>query len=245
MMSLAASDRPQISICRFSVWLYAAISPYAPKRFLGKTPWAFRAIGMLRQCSFFRHEISPSNISKTVWPRITKFYTVILTDILYSQTEYDVIICFQSEVIGENSRKYRLLRLRCNFLRTVQARIMGTSGSTNLPEMASLAPSDQLQNAIKYYRKVLKTGLKCRKRLINRKWCEIRQKIGVATAASKASSHFSSEEYRQSFRIKRRGVLCRLLDFLSFSLKWRERERERVEQIPLSVHHHSSKFTKW
>ena len=68
--------------------------------------WAFRAIGIgfANVRSFVRHEISSSNISKTVRPRITKFYGDIHTDIVYSHTGYDVIIYFQSEVIGENSR---------------------------------------------------------------------------------------------------------------------------------------------
>ena len=60
-----------------------------------------------------------------------------------------------------------------NFSRMVQARIVKYDTliedkrhhkSTNLPEMTSLAPSSRLQNAIKCYRKVRKTGLKCRKR---------------------------------------------------------------------------------
>ena len=58
-------------------------------------------------------------------------------------------------------------------------RLSRTIGPTNLPEMASPAPPGRLKNAIKYHRKVRKTGLKCRKRLITRKWCQIRQKISV------------------------------------------------------------------
>ena len=55
----------------------------------------------LRQYSFVRHEIISSNISKTVWPIITKFYEDTHTDIVISHTGYDVIIYFRSEVIGE------------------------------------------------------------------------------------------------------------------------------------------------
>ena len=51
---------------------------------------------------------SSSNNSKTALPKITKFYTDIHTDIIYSPTEYDVITYFWSEAIGKNSRKYRL-----------------------------------------------------------------------------------------------------------------------------------------
>ena len=75
--------------------------------------WVVPEYGAIRiglgQCSFVRHEISFSNISKTVCPRIIKFYVNIHTDIVYIRTGYDIIIYFQSEVTGENSRKYRLL----------------------------------------------------------------------------------------------------------------------------------------
>ena len=59
---------------------------------------AFRATGIghfMFVSSFVRHEINSSNISKNVWPRITKFYGDIDTDIVYSHTGYDVIIYFQ------------------------------------------------------------------------------------------------------------------------------------------------------
>ena len=46
--------------------------------------------------SIVRHETSSSNISKTVRPRIAKFYVNIHTDIVYSHTGYDVIIYFRS-----------------------------------------------------------------------------------------------------------------------------------------------------
>ena len=61
-------------------------------KFLGV---AFRAIG-IGHLMLVRREISSSDISKTVWPRITKFYGDIHTDIVYIQTGYDVIICFRS-----------------------------------------------------------------------------------------------------------------------------------------------------
>ena len=48
-------------------------------------------------------------------------------------------------------------------------------------EIASQALSDQLQNAIKYYRIVYKTDPKCRKKLITQKWCEIGQKFVLTT----------------------------------------------------------------
>ena len=43
-------------------------------------------IGFGYVCSFIRHETRCSNISRTVWPKITKFYTDIHTDVVYSQT---------------------------------------------------------------------------------------------------------------------------------------------------------------
>ena len=45
--------------------------------------------------------------------------------------------------------------------------------------MASTVHSGRLQNAVKYHRKVRKTGPNCRKRLVTGKWCEIRQKISA------------------------------------------------------------------
>ena len=112
-------------------------------------------MGFANVRSFVRHEISSWNIWKTIWPRITKFYRHIHTDILYSHTGYDVTIYFRSEAIRENSRKYRLRRLRGDFSRTVQSRIMKfytlivAGVPPNLPEMASPAPSGRLQNAVK------------------------------------------------------------------------------------------------
>ena len=58
-------------------------------------------------------------------------------------------------------------------------RLSMTSGPSNQPETASLAPSSRQQNAVKYYRKVRKTGPKYRKRLITRQRCEVRQKLSV------------------------------------------------------------------
>ena len=46
---------------------------------------------------------------------ITKFYTDIHTDIVYSYTGYDAITYFRSEVIWKNSRKYCLRRLLAEF----------------------------------------------------------------------------------------------------------------------------------
>ena len=115
---------------------------------------AFRAIGIgFGQCSFVRHEMSSSNISKTVGPRITKFYRDINTDIVYSHSGYDNIFHLRLEVVREKSKmppptdsggisreRFKLGSPTC---------LPRTSGPTNLLEMASPGPSGRLQNAIK------------------------------------------------------------------------------------------------
>ena len=120
--------------------------------------------------------------------RRTKFYGDIHTDIVYIHTGYDIIIYFRSEVIGGKpsilplptasggiSREWLQLG-SWNF-----KPLSGINGHTNMPEMASPAHSGRLQNGIKYYRKVRKTGPNCRKGLITRKWCQIRQKVVLTT----------------------------------------------------------------
>ena len=83
------------------------------REFLGETRIGFQ-YSFVR--SFYTKSARSSNISKTVWARITKFYSHIHIDIVYSRAGYDVMIYFRSEVIGENSRIYRFLRLRVEFL---------------------------------------------------------------------------------------------------------------------------------
>ena len=46
--------------------------------------------------SFVRHKVSCSNISITVRPRITKFYTDFLANLLFSHTWYDIPNSFRS-----------------------------------------------------------------------------------------------------------------------------------------------------
>ena len=54
--------------------------------------------------SFIRHEISFSNISRTVLTRIAKLYTNILIDIdVYSHTGYCVTVNFRPEVIAKKT----------------------------------------------------------------------------------------------------------------------------------------------
>ena len=40
------------------------------------------------------HQVNSSNISRIVWPRITKFYRDIHTNLLCSHTGYDITSCF-------------------------------------------------------------------------------------------------------------------------------------------------------
>ena len=97
----------------YSFWI--AWSPACITIFRWNAYKAFRTIGMGFVLLVRRHEISSSNMLKTVWPRITKFY--VNTDIVYSHTGHDVSIYFWPEVIAKkNCRKYRIRQLRVEFL---------------------------------------------------------------------------------------------------------------------------------
>ena len=63
------------------------------------------------------------------------------------------------------------------------------------------APSGRLTNAVKFYRKVRKNGSEMQIKAYNSEIVRDTAK-DKCTAASKASLNFSSEEYRQSCRIK-------------------------------------------
>ena len=97
---------------------------------------------------FVRREISPSNISRTVWPRITKFYTDIYTDIVYSPTGHRVIIYFRSEVIAKKLSKIPPPTASCGIYRERFklaswnfTHFSRTIGPTNLSEVTLLAAS--------------------------------------------------------------------------------------------------------
>ena len=95
---------------------------------------------------FVRREINSSNMSKTIWPRITKFYRDIHTNIVYSHTGYEAIIYFRSKIIAKKllkiplptasggiSRKWFKLRSR-NFTRlsrTIQSHILARNDVTS------------------------------------------------------------------------------------------------------------------
>ena len=79
-----------------------------------------------------------------------------------------------------------------NFLRTIQARIMKfyaliETKRPHKPARNCITSFFWLatKNSIIYYGKVRKTGQKCRKRLITRKWCKIRQKVSVLQRLSR------------------------------------------------------------
>ena len=66
---------------------------------LGETPRGFSAhCNELRQLSssVHRHEVSGLHIWKTVWLRITQFYSNAQTDLADIRTGYDATICFRS-----------------------------------------------------------------------------------------------------------------------------------------------------
>ena len=63
------------------------------------------------------HKVSGPNIPRTVLSRIRNFCRDIYTNLLYSQTRYDITNYFWSKVIVENNRrKGRLRQLKLEFL---------------------------------------------------------------------------------------------------------------------------------
>ena len=140
------------------------------------TPLAFR----LHQSSFVRYENSSSNISKTVLPRLTKFYRDINTDIVNSHTGYDVIIYFRSEVIGGKRSKIPtpsptasggISRERFKLIEDKQPYKPAGNGITSSFLLSA--------KCYQILQKSAQTGPKCRKRLVTRKWYEIWQTISV------------------------------------------------------------------
>ena len=126
---------------------------------------------------FVWHEISSSNISKIVWRRITKFYRDIHTDIVYSHTGHGIITYFRSAVIEKGlSWDHEILH-------------------TYWSQSAS-------QTCRKWHNQLLLIGIHRGSKI---GWT-FRFACIKSNAVSKASSNFSSEEYRQCFRIKRPGV---------------------------------------
>ena len=72
--------------------------------FLGKKPnGVFALCHDRRSFVVVVQKVIGSNTSRMVWPRVTKLYTDIHTDLLYSPTGYDITNCFQLEVIQKNN----------------------------------------------------------------------------------------------------------------------------------------------
>ena len=51
--------------------------------------WLFCLMSRPASAVVVHHKVSGSNISRTVWPRITKFCTDVLADLVYRHTGYD------------------------------------------------------------------------------------------------------------------------------------------------------------
>ena len=64
---------------------------FQAKHHYGVLPYVMTCVRRPRSSSsIVHHKVSGSNISRTFWPRVTKCYTDIHTDLLYSRTGYDV-----------------------------------------------------------------------------------------------------------------------------------------------------------
>ena len=109
-----------------------------------------------------RHKVRQLYISRTFRPRMTKFYKNLNSGRVYNRTQYNVTNYFGSYcgkmsimlpkmASGIISPK-RLSKRSQNF-----KRLSGTTGPTNLPDMASLVTSGRPQNAIKYGTNVMPT----------------------------------------------------------------------------------------
>ena len=108
-------------------------------------------------CSFVRHKVRQSCISRTVWHRITNFtrtFTLVGSTTTPHMTS-----------LASSDWKWRLRRLLVKFLenglRTIKnfyTLIMGNWPPQTCSDVTSLPVSGRLQNAIKYRTKVCKTG---------------------------------------------------------------------------------------
>ena len=115
--------------------------------------------------SFVRHKVGSSNISRTVWHWITKFYTDIHTNIPHSRTGYNVTNYFRLIVITKKLSKIPLQMTSGQISREPFERwsrnfthLSGTISLTNLPDMTPLAAAGRLQNTNKYCIEVRKNG---------------------------------------------------------------------------------------
>ena len=137
------------------------------------------------------HEISPSNIPRTVWRKITIFYLDIHSHIVFSHIGYDAIIYFWPKFMLKNCRKIRLRRLLLEFLENGRiAKLYRLIEGNHPHKPSSYDITSCFRSAFIEVRNATSDGFICIK----------------SNAVLKASSNFSSEEYRQRFRFKRRGI---------------------------------------
>ena len=112
-----------------------------------------------------RDKVSPSNISRTVWPRITELYKDIHIDQLCSHAGYDVNNFFRTVAMAKKTVENAATdgfggHSREMFKQGLQnfTHLLGTIGLRELSDLTSLTASVRLQNAIRYCTKVRKTG---------------------------------------------------------------------------------------
>ena len=101
-----------------------------------------------RRSFVVHHMVSGSYISRTVWPRITKFPAdIIRTGLIYNHIVYDVTDYFRSQIVAKVTVKNATwVGFGSNFSRTRKARtkfytLVGPIGLTNLPDITSPAAS--------------------------------------------------------------------------------------------------------
>ena len=107
-------------LCPLSRSYSKCISIFRRNALKAYLPYACR----LRSCSFGRHEISPWNISRTVWPSPESpkctWTSTPTSSTVYSYTRYYVIVCFRSEIIAKKTVENTASdRFGWNFSRTV------------------------------------------------------------------------------------------------------------------------------
>ena len=114
-----------------------------------------------RPASFVHHKLSGSNISRTVWRRITKFFTDIHTDLVYGKTGYNVTSYFRSVFIKVRKtaemphptafgwispERFKRERGSRNY-----TYLSGTVSHIHAPALMWPAASSRLKTAVEYY----------------------------------------------------------------------------------------------
>ena len=97
-----------------------------------------------RSSSFVRHKVRQSYISKTVWPRIPKFYRNLQIDRVFNHTTLTASGGISQEHFKWGSRNFTWL---------------SWTAPTNLPEMTSLAISVYCKMQLVLHKSVQKSGM--------------------------------------------------------------------------------------